>query len=438
MPLGEARLLARPGSMVWRAHRRAPSLGRVLLLASVLTLLLAVSWWGYATFVWRPAPLSQPLSAIEVLAAGPVWGVARGDVGGTAQTVATLGAPDRAWQVRLGVLVAAAPVADGERLFVPLEDDRLVALSLRDGQTVWTYDATVPLAGSPVLAGNRVHVANRRCEVLALDAADGRTAWHAQGAGQAYSGPVLARGVVYQQCSREIVAFDAEDGRRLWGYPLRDQAVLTMPAVDGSYLAASFDDHIQLFDTRTGTHTFAYPQSGTRGLIVIGGTAYGVSPRFVAALDTASRAPWWEGLRPVRNQFWIWGLSAEPPRPPARWITQISPSHDARYAGDDLFPPALDDDRIYLANRDGLVRVYARATGALQYELDAGRVTAAPVRAADALLLSTPDRIELRDPATGALRSAVAVAGDRWRYLVLTTQGLFTIDRVDGTVVAYR
>lgn len=438
LPLREARLLARPDVRVWRRRRYVPSPGRAAALAAMLALLLYGAWWGYANFVRQVPPLPTPLGALAVSPPGATWGAARGGAEGLGQTPATLGAPKRGWQVELHTLVPAAPVADAERLFVPLDDNRLHALSLSDGRDVWAYDATVPLAGSPLLAGDRVYVANRRCEMVALAAADGRVLWRVQGVGQAYSGPTLARGVVYQQCTREVAALDAEDGRRRWGYALPDEAILAAPSTDGVYLAVQSDGAVHLFDVKTGAHTFAYPQSATRALAIDSGVAYAVTARFVAALDTSSRSPWWEGLRAVRLQLWIWGLTDEPPRPPARWITQVSPSHDAQFAGDELFPPAFDAERIYLANRDGLMRVYDRVTGELLYEIDAGSITGAPLRAGDALLLSTKGHIEQRDPASGVLRSTLPVEGDGLRYYVVTTQGLFVVNRQGGAVTAYR
>lgn len=82
------------------------------------------------------------------------------------------------WQRDLGspLPVKAAPAPAGDRLYLPLNDGRVVALALATGEEIWTYQLTEPAVG--ILAvGDRVFVAARDNRLHSLDAEDAGTNW---------------------------------------------------------------------------------------------------------------------------------------------------------------------------------------------------------------------------------------------------------------------
>ena len=77
------------------------------------------------------------------------------------------------WQKDFGSPVSAPPAPSGERLYLPLKDGRVVALSLHTGDEIWMKKLAEPPVGIlPV--GNRVFVGARDNYFYSLNADDGK------------------------------------------------------------------------------------------------------------------------------------------------------------------------------------------------------------------------------------------------------------------------
>ncbi len=153
------------------------------------------------------------------------------------------------WRVDLPAPARGAlTVADG-RAYVTTTENHLLALSVEDGKTLWTYrgQPTVTMAlGLPAAAveGDMVVAGFGSGELAAIRASDGRAQWSetlssASGGGLADIAaitalPVIDRGRVFSSGLGGItIALDLRSGRRLWE---RDVAAAETPWVAGDWV----------------------------------------------------------------------------------------------------------------------------------------------------------------------------------------------------------
>ncbi|GAC1622780.1 MAG: outer membrane protein assembly factor BamB [Nevskia sp.] len=86
------------------------------------------------------------------------------------------------WRANFRSEVGAAPVASGNVVVVRTIDGREFGLSAADGSRIWSFDRTVPnltLRGlsEPLILGNRVYTGLDNGKLAALGLADGQLAW---------------------------------------------------------------------------------------------------------------------------------------------------------------------------------------------------------------------------------------------------------------------
>jgi outer membrane protein assembly factor BamB len=156
------------------------------------------------------------------------------------------------WRRQLGAPLVSAPGPALDRLFLPLADNRLVAVLLATGETVWELALTAPvtallaleeqlvfgtaakdlisvnvsrgsqrwkwrlggdMAGVPAADEKRIYVASRDNIIRALDRKSGNLRWKANLASRPAGGPLrLPDAVVMPLVSSQIVGFDPDSG----------------------------------------------------------------------------------------------------------------------------------------------------------------------------------------------------------------------------------
>ena len=174
---------------------------------------------------------------------GPGAGAGLVVVGSSAGDVVALSSTDGAvvWRAQVTSEVLSAP-AVGERIVaVRTVDGKLFGLDAANGKRGWVYDRTVPAltlrgTGSPVIAGSVVVAGFDGGQLAALSLADGQLLWSTQAAtptGQTElervadmdADPVVADGVVYAVTFQgRVSAFDLGTGRALWQRELSSYA----------------------------------------------------------------------------------------------------------------------------------------------------------------------------------------------------------------------
>ena len=101
------------------------------------------------------------------------------------------------WQKDFGSpLSDAKPAPTGDRLYLPLKDGRVVALSLQSGDEIWTHKLAEPAVGIlPV--GDRVFIGARDNQFHSLSAEDGDADWRWRTGADLLGLPVLDAKRVY-------------------------------------------------------------------------------------------------------------------------------------------------------------------------------------------------------------------------------------------------
>ena len=100
------------------------------------------------------------------------------------------------WQKEFGAPLSAPPAAAGDRVYLALNDGRVVALSLQDGQEIWTHKLAESAVGIlPV--GDRVFIGARDNQFHSLNAEDADADWRWRTGADLLGLPVLDEKRVY-------------------------------------------------------------------------------------------------------------------------------------------------------------------------------------------------------------------------------------------------
>ena len=129
-------------------------------------------------------------------------------------------------------------------------DDRIHAQDARDGEAIWTHQASSFLSAAPVVSEGTLFAATEAGDIVALDALTGAQLWTAQADGMGLQALTTVDDVLYLESdSGHLVAIDTVDGRiirtiqkgYIWGvgtYTVSD-GVVYFGSLDGSVNAHS-------------------------------------------------------------------------------------------------------------------------------------------------------------------------------------------------------
>jgi outer membrane protein assembly factor BamB len=282
------------------------------------------------------------------------------------------------WSVPGVAPPSGAPVVSGTSLIVPLRTGAITAHSLADGAERWK----VPLTPAKPLAADdqRVYVADG--EMLhALRTADGKVAWRVV-AGRPMTAPPLAHaGWVLLAAAGELIAIRAEDGDVVWRKKLGP--IEFQPAVDGDLVVVSLvDGRVVALDLEDGSDRWTRDLHSSPGEpFVIGDRVY---------VGTADKT------------FYVFYASS-------------GRIEDHRRIGNELRGRvAVDEERVYMAGLDNMLRAVARRGGALLWQKSLTyRPAAGPVLLGELVLV--PGYVETPLPVfavkTGAPAGALGFDG---------------------------
>jgi outer membrane protein assembly factor BamB len=169
--------------------------------------------------------LAWQLPLVESLAAPLVWNTGWLIAATTSGSVLAFRATDGTliWQYTAGVPVHARPSFAGDRLYVPLEDSRLVALRVDNGMPVWERR----LGGAPneVLAvDGRLYVGSNDNFFYCLREADGEVNWRWRTGADVVGLPLVDdQRVYFASLDNVLRGLDRNSGAQRWkrALPLR-------------------------------------------------------------------------------------------------------------------------------------------------------------------------------------------------------------------------
>jgi outer membrane protein assembly factor BamB len=142
------------------------------------------------------------------------------------------------WQKDFGSPLSAPPAAAGDRVYLPLKDGRVVALTLQTGAEIWTHKLAEPAAGIlPV--GDRVFIGAKDNQFHSLKASDGDVKWNWPTGADLLGLPVLDTKRVYFIALDNILrGHDRNNGSMIWKQVLPVRP-FTGPLLSGDILIVS-------------------------------------------------------------------------------------------------------------------------------------------------------------------------------------------------------
>lgn len=274
--------------------------------------------------------------------------------------VAPLLPAEAVWLLTLGAPPAAGGAMDDERVYIPLQNlttdaegepgplpgsAAIIALDRERGSVRWNrrIESVVP----PLVAGGWLLVAAGE-ELHALQASTGIPEWHVAIGGRIRA-PMLRRGslLIALTDPDELVAVRIDTREIVWRQTVGETGPVLMEADDRAvYLSAG--SRLRAVSLVDGSVLWERRLDGT-----LGAPALGDGRVFVGS-----------------DARWFWALDPESGRD--KWVWR------GRMFGGDVLGADVDDDLVYVASLDNIVRALNQDSGNLRWDAPTGRPIVPP------------------------------------------------------------
>jgi outer membrane protein assembly factor BamB len=231
------------------------------------------------------------------------------------------------------------------------------ALDAQTGAELWHVKPTGPLRGSPTVAFNAVYVMTTDNQIHALNMADGTPIWDkaaATGASGVFgvAAPAAGQGtVIAGYSSGELVAYRYENGRDLWSDALARTSISTQVGTLTDVDADPIIDNGRVYALGQGGRMAAYE-------LVTGQRLWELT---LAGISTPAVAGEW--VFTLTDDARLLAIARTTGR--VRWVTQLDHWRNPNKETGPIFwtGPVLANNRLWIANSDGLVLSADVATG---------------------------------------------------------------------------
>ena len=154
------------------------------------------------------------------------WPVTRGDAASTGSSETALADSLRLlWQFRLdGLGFDSGPIIAAGRVYAADADGQIVALTLTDGQPLWTQKLATGFMASPAYHEGRLYIGDLDGVVRALDASTGEVVWTFDAQREIDAGAnFYQNNLLVTSQSGSLLALDRQQGTLQWQYDTDDQ-----------------------------------------------------------------------------------------------------------------------------------------------------------------------------------------------------------------------
>lgn len=324
-------------------------------------------------------------------------------------------------KLRLGLGLATA----GNKLFAAGREGDVAAFDLKTGKQLWRTETKLLLAGGTGVGTDVVAVGSADGQVVALSAEDGAQRWRADVKGEILSAPaVTEKEVIVRTVDGKLRALAMADGKEIWSaeqqIPRLTLRGAAAPVVARDVAIAGFDNgRVLAVSVADGATVWDSPVSPSHGRTELErlndiDAAVKVVGEEVFVAGFQGRAAM---LALDSGQIW--------------WTRDVS-----SYRGVDV-----DDEQMYVSTSQGELVALKRRTGVEVWRDDSlkFRSLSAPAVAGDYVAVADLDGyVHWFDRATGALAGRVKTGGNRVTNAPLSVDGtLFVIDD-EGSIVALR
>jgi outer membrane protein assembly factor BamB len=287
---------------------------------------------------------------------------------------------DARWVVTFESVPAATPGYDADSAYMPLKDGQLVAVNLDRGTIRWRRDVVTPF--TPPTGEGLVFIATDAA-IEALEARTGEVRWRAPLPGGAALALQYDTGwLLASTPGGDLAAMRASDGQQVWrrqlGAPLSGAPG---PALDRLYLPLADNRLVSVLLADGGIIWERHLAARVTALLALDDQlVVGTAGKRLMSLD----------LRSGRER-WAWTVGGD--------ISGI---------------PLADDERIYFAARDNVLRAVDRGNGNLRWKADLpSRPAGGPLRLPDLVMMPlVSNEIQGFEPGTGQPAASVRAAGE--------------------------
>ena len=153
------------------------------------------------------------------------------------------------WRAETGTLTAPLLVRGG--WVIAVGDGRIMAFRERDGSPVWSHEFGL-VERRPTADGDMLFLPLKEGRVVALNLLDGKTIWETPPLGSDPSEPLAAGGRVYVQADGALLCLHAKSGYLEWPFKIGASIVGTLVVDDDNIYMAAMDNQIWTFDRDNG------------------------------------------------------------------------------------------------------------------------------------------------------------------------------------------
>ena len=313
----------------------------------------------------------------------------------------------------------------GDHLFAAGRDGEVAAFDLKTGKELWRTKTKLELTGGTGVGGDLVAVGTGDGQVIALAADTGVERWRIEVKGEILSAPAVAdQEVVVRTVDGKLRALAIADGHELW---IAEQQIprltlrgLATPVVTHDTVISGFDNGrvlaVNLMDGATVWESPVSPSHGRTELERLNDIDAAVKvvgeEIFVAGFQGRAAM-----LALDSGQIW--------------WTRDLS-----SYRGVDV-----DDDQVYVSTSTGELVALKRRTGTEVWRNDSlkNRSLSAPAVVGDYVTVADLDGyVHWYDRATGTLAGRAKTGGDRVTNSPLAVDGMLYLINDAGGITAMR
>ena len=203
--------------------------------------------------------------------------------------------------------IYAAPIVDGGVLYIAAFDGSVVALDVDNGRPIWPTPLNVGshIVATPAFDQDRLYVATEKGEVVIVHRDIGTEAnRYFDGNGRIWSQPIVIGDLLYlgEFDGRKLASIDLGTGSVIWSQPLDGAISANLALAGGRVIAAALDHRLHAYNIgSTPTEAWTFEADGwlVANPLPVGDTIYIASlSGSVYAVDTATGSQQWQFNEP--------------------------------------------------------------------------------------------------------------------------------------------
>jgi outer membrane protein assembly factor BamB len=189
------------------------------------------------------------------------------------------------WVLNRGALLEFPPVIYGEHLFQLADNGNLASIDKRSGHTVWQKHIGKLSASTPAVTADAVYATvlnsghpSKPGRVVAVSSKTGDILWSRYLPSPSESSPLLDEGrIFFGSQAGTVYALSAHDGHVIWSYHAAGSVKASPTLSDGKLYFGDYSGHLQAISEKTGKLVW---RSGSAGALIGSGTFYSTSAVF--------------------------------------------------------------------------------------------------------------------------------------------------------------